>query len=426
MKIVQVNTVVGLGSVGRICVDLYDTLQKAGHEPYVATGRGKLDKRFQGYEIGNKWDFGCHVMKNFFQGKSGFGSAKVTEEFIAWLEQIKPNIIHLHNIHGFYLQTELLFDYLKKADIPVIWTLHDCWPFTGHCAYFDYIGCEKWCLGGCYDCKVHAKVYPYALFKDNTEKNYAAKKAAYTGVKNLTIVTPSRWLAELVKKSFLKEYPVEVIPNGINLGVFCPDDKKVESTTGAENAEPVREKEKTYTVLGVANRWEERKGLIYFEKLAETLPENYRIKLVGVDRRQAKKLRRKYKNGKIIPICRTANVGELVQLYREADVYVNATLEDNFPTTNLEALACGTPVITFSTGGSAESLSQACGVVVPKGDIQALIENVRMVCEKKPFTLQACRARALAFDRNARYKDYISLYREVAKKQALFAINGEL
>ncbi len=422
MKIVQVNTVSGVGSVGRICVDLYDTLQKNGHEPYIAVGRGKLDKRFKGYEIGNTWDFGCHVMKNFFQGKSGFGSAKVTEEFIAWLDQVKPNVIHLHNIHGFYLQTELLFAYLKKADIPVVWTLHDCWPFTGHCAYFDYIDCKKWCQGGCDNCKVHAKVYPYALFKDNTEWNYRAKREAYTGVKNLTIVTPSHWLAELVKKSFLKEYPVKVIQNGINLDVFSPGGK---TGAGAQAGEPTALAQ-TYTILGVANRWEERKGLVYFEKLAKSLPDNYKIKLVGVDKKQAKKLRKAYKNGKITPICRTANTGELAQLYREADVYVNATLEDNFPTTNLEALACGTPVVTFATGGSGESLSDACGIVVSKGDVETLEKKIRYVCEQKSFTVQACRARALAFDRNARYKDYIALYQEVAKKQAVFAIGSDL
>ena len=413
MKIVQVNTVAGVGSVGRICVDLYDTLLKSGHEPYVAIGRGKLGDRLAGYEIGNKVDFGCHVMKNFFQGKSGFGSAKVTREFVAWLEQIKPNVIHLHNIHGFYLQTEILFDYLKKADIPVVWTLHDCWPFTGHCAYFDYIGCKKWSLGGCDNCKVHAKVYPYALFKDNSQWNYCAKREAYTGVKNLTIVTPSHWLAGLVKKSILKEYPVKVIPNGINLEVFCP---------GASE----KERKKTYTVLGVANRWEERKGLVYFEKLAKTLPDTYKIKLVGVDKRLARKLRKKYKDGKITPICRTENVGQLAQLYREADVYVNPTLEDNFPTTNLEALACGTPVVTFATGGSGESLTEACGIVIPKGADGILTDKIRFVCEEKPFSVQACRARALAFDRNARYKDYISLYQEAAKKQAIFAIGSDL
>ncbi len=414
MKIVQINTVSGVGSVGRICVDLYDTLQKQGHEAYIAVGRGTLDERLKGYKIGNTWDFGCHVLKNFFQGKAGFGSAGVTKKLITWLEEQKPNVIHLHNIHGFYLQTEMLFDYLKKADVPVVWTLHDCWPFTGHCAYFDYIGCSKWALGGCETCKVHAKVYPYALFKDNTAWNYRAKKEAYTGVKNLTIVTPSHWLADLVKQSFLKEYPVRVIPNGINLEVFRPDVKQAPGET------------QSYTILGVANRWEERKGLVYFEWLAEALPKQYKIKLVGVDKRQEKMLRKKYKNGKITPITRTANVGQLAQLYREADVYVNATLEDNFPTTNLEALACGTPVVTFATGGSGEALTDACGVVVEKGNLEKLQEQIRFVCEQTPFTEQACRARALAFDRMARYRDYISLYQEVAKKQTIFAFEADL
>jgi glycosyltransferase involved in cell wall biosynthesis len=202
-----------------------------------------------------------------------------------------------------------------------------------------------------------------------------------------------------------------VIPNGINLDVFSPGEKKSDGK---------------YTVLGVANRWEERKGLTYFEQLAERLPDNYVIKLVGVDKRQAKNLKKKYKNGKLIPITRTANVGELAQLYREADVYVNATLEDNFPTTNLEALACGTPVVTYATGGSGESLTDACGIVVPKGDFGILSDRVRFVCEQKPFSMQACRARALAFDRTARYKDYISLYQEAVKKQAIFAINGDM
>ncbi len=414
MKIVQVNTVSGVGSIGRICVDLYETLEKDGHEPYIAVGRGRLPESIHGYEIGNKWDFGCHVLKNFFQGKSGFGSKKVTEKLIHWLEDIRPDVIHLHNIHGFYLQTESLFDYLKKSDASVVWTLHDCWTFTGHCAYFDYVGCKKWQEdeGGCHDCAVHAKAYPYALFKDNTIWSYAAKKRAYTGVKNLTIVTPSYWLAGLVKQSFLKEYPIEVIPNGINLDTFCPTDE----AEGAEK-DRVAGGGKIYTILGVANRWEERKGLPYFEKLADRLPKEYRIQLVGVDSRQAKKLRRKYPNGKMIPIERTESVKELAQLYREADVYVNATLEDNFPTTNLEALACGTPVITFETGGSAESLTEKCGVVVPKGEAEALYLAVRDVCENHKFQRKDCRERALCYERNHRYAEYIELYKRIIAKK---------
>ncbi len=399
MKIVQINTFCGVGSVGRICVDLYDVLDREGHEPYIAIGRGKLPEHIRGFKNGTLWDFGWHVMKNFFQGKAGFGSAKTTKKLIAWLEEVKPDIIHLHNIHGFYLQTELLFDYLKKSDAAVIWTLHDCWTFTGHCAYFDYIGCDKW-QQGCEKCKVHATAYPYALFKDNTKWNYAAKKAAYTGVPNLTIVTPSRWLADMVKKSYLKDYQVEIIPNGINLDVFKPAHQ-----AGKDN--------EMHVILGVANIWEERKGLVYFEQLAEKMPEGYVIKLVGVNDRQEKQLRKKFPDGKILPVKRTKNVDELAQLYREADVYVNATMEDNFPTTNLEALACGTPVVTFRTGGSPESLDEKCGIVVPKGDVDGLLAAIRKVCEEKPFAGEDCRNKALAYGRNERYMQYISLYESV-------------
>ncbi len=437
MKIVQVNTVSGVGSVGRICVDLYEILKDQGHEPYIAVGRGKLPLHINGYEIGNKLDFGCHVLRNFFQGKAGFGSAKVTKKLIAWLAELRPDVIHLHNIHGFYLQTEILFEYLRTAGIPVIWTLHDCWTFTGHCAYFDYIGCDKWKTGGCHDCKVHAKVYPYALFKNNTAWNYEAKKKAYTGVPNLTIVTPSAWLAGLVKDSFLKEYPVKVIPNGINLDVFCPQENAksvLAECDAAEKRDAAVDKEvreRTYTVLGVANRWEERKGLPYFEKLARELPNGYTIRLVGVNSGQAKQLKKKYPDGKIIPIKRTESVQELARLYRDADVYVNATLEDNFPTTNLEALACGTPVITFATGGSGESLTNECGSIVPKGDFEALLKEVRRMCETPDgceeicngeqweaavqVRSRACRKRALLYDRNDRYMEYIALYKEISR-----------
>ncbi|MBQ8527169.1 MAG: glycosyltransferase [Lachnospiraceae bacterium] len=418
MKIVLVNTVSGVGSVGRICVDLYETMEKNGHEPYIAVGRSVLPSDIRGFKIGNKWDFGCHVLRNFFQGGSGFGSAGVTKKLITWLKDVQPDVIHLHNIHGFYLQTEDLFAYLKKSDTAVVWTLHDCWPFTGHCAYFDYVGCDKWRDGGCHDCAVHAKVYPYALFKDNTKWNYNAKKNAYTGVKNLTIVTPSHWLAELVKNSFLKEYPVEVIPNGINLDVFCPDEsEKPDQSEAAGKPEATEVNRKEYNILGVANRWEARKGLDYFEKLAKQLPKEYKITLVGVDRRQAKRLTRDYAEGKITPIMRTESTAQLAQLYRNADVYVNATLEDNFPTTNLEALACGTPVVTFATGGSGESLTEKSGLVVPKGDENALRAAIVDVCETGRFKKEDCRQRALCFERGDRYAQYIALYQRVAKQK---------
>ena len=301
MKIVLVNTICRRGSIGRICADLYEELDRAGDEPYMIAGRGSLPQYMRGKVIGNKADFAGHVLKNFFQGRAGFGSAAVTKRFLSYLDEIKPDLIHLHNIHGFYLQTELLFDYLKSHDIPVVWTLHDCWPMTGHCAYFDYVGCEKWKQeGGCHDCPVHRSAYPYALFKDNTIKNFADKKKAYTGVKNLTIVTPSAWLADLVGQSFLSEYPVRVIHNGINLETFSPLSEKERKLRDKRMAGYLHRR-----VLGVANYWEKRKGLTYFEQLADALPQNYVVEVVGLDKAKVHALMKKHPGGRLLPMEKT-------------------------------------------------------------------------------------------------------------------------
>ena len=221
MKILQVNTVIKGSSVGRIMADLYQVIEAGGHEARVAVGREPMLEGYKGILIGNKKDFYMHVARNFLLGEAGFASAEVTTRFLRYIDEEKPDIVHLHNIHGFYLQVEQLFAYLKKKKIPVVWTLHDCWSFTGHCAYYDYAACEKW-KTGCHTCVQHAKVYPYALFKDNTIASYRRKHKAFCGVENLTIVTPSKWLADQVGQSFLKEYPVRVIPNGIDLSLFAP------------------------------------------------------------------------------------------------------------------------------------------------------------------------------------------------------------
>ncbi len=410
MKIVLVNTICSRGSVGRICADLYEQLDQRGDEPYMAAGRSRLPSYMRGTVIGGPVDFAGHVLRNFFRGEAGFGSGAVTKKFLSWLDIVQPDLIHLHNIHGFYLQTEMLFAYLKQKDIPVVWTLHDCWPFTGHCAYYDFIGCEKWKADGqgCHHCPVHGKVYPYAIFKDNSVKNYRRKKEAFCGVKNLTIVTPSQWLADQVAASFLGEYPIRVIPNGINLDVF---------KTLSEDAQKLRDRQQAgyrhRTVLGVANYWEERKGLSYFERLAKALPSQYTIEVVGLNSPQISVLRKKCPNGRLLGMKRTANPELLAALYRTADVYVNPTLEDNFPTTNLEALACGTPVVTFDTGGSRESLTEETGLVVPKGDFDALLEAVQTVCMEQPFTREACRKRAEQFSKEGFAHKYVELYDEI-------------
>ena len=276
----------------------------------------------------------------------------------------------------------------------MVWTLHDCWPYTGHCAFYDYNNCGQW-RDGCKDCKEYRNTYPYALFKNNTANNYKRKKAAFTGVANLTIVTPSRWLADEVKQSFLKDYPVQVIPNGVDQTIFRPTENDLRKKLGLEHS---------FVILGVANVWERRKGLSYFCGLAKKLPEDCKIILIGLNEKQIRELPEE-----IIGITRTENAEELAGYYSMADVFVNATLEDNFPTTNLEALSCGTPVITFETGGSPESLDKTCGRVVRKGDAEALLQAI-LAEREHPMRKEDCLTRAAQYEKNDRFMEYAALY----------------
>lgn len=393
----QISTVCGSGSVGRIVTDIYHTLEKNGDIPVVAYGRGSAPEGLNAYKFGRNMELGLHVAATFFRGEHGFSSAGGTRRLIRKIGEWKPDVIHLHNIHGFILQVELLFDYLKRLGTPVVWTLHDCWPYTGHCAFYDYNGCGQW-KTGCGNCREYRRTYPYALFRNRTAQNFVRKKAAFTGMPNLTIVTPSCWLAGQVKQSFLKDYPVRVIPNGIDLERFRPVESGLRTKLGLEGY---------YVILGVANVWERRKGLEYFLKLSEKLPDDCRIVLVGLTKKQRRAL-----PPSVIGTGRTSGVEELAEYYSMADVFVNATLEDNFPTTNLEALACGTPVITFNTGGSPESLDESCGRVVKKRDAEALL---RAVAEerKNPQKSADCRERAKKYEKYGRFQEYIELYRRM-------------
>ncbi len=398
LRILQISTVCGSGSVGRITVDIYHTLKRNQEEGLIAYGRGKAPEGVEAFKFGNPVDMGLHVLSTFFRGEHGFASAGPTRRLVTKIQEWNPDIIHLHNIHGFILQVELLFDYLKQAQKPVVWTLHDCWAYTGHCAFYDYHGCGKW-KSGCKGCREYQKTYPYALLKDHTAQNFARKRSAFTGVPRLTVVVPSQWLAKEVKKSFLGGYPVEVVPNGIDLERFRPVDSGLRERLGLGGR---------FVLLGVANVWERRKGLPYLTALAEKLPGECRMVLIGLSRGQRRSL-----PSNVIGLGRVSGAEELAEYYSMADVFVNATLEDNFPTTNLEALACGTPVITFDTGGSPESLDSSCGRVVKKGDGDALLlaamEEAMHPCERK-----ACVEKARKYEKYGCFQEYVDLYHRLA------------
>lgn len=372
MRILMINSVCGIRSTGRICTDLATALEAQGNDVKIAYGRENVPEQFQKYavRIGSDLDVKVHGMKARLLDGAGFGSKHATEKFITWVKQYDPDVIHLHNVHGYYINLEVLFDYLRTCGKKIIWTLHDCWAFTGHCAYFDYIGCDKW-KDRCKNCP-QKNEYPTCVGLDRSENNYLKKKKFFSAIPNLTIVTPSSWLASLVKQSFLSEYDVEVIHNGIDTDIFKPTDSNLRKKFGIIGKK---------IILGVASGWDRRKGLKYFIELCECLPDEFQIVLVGLSKNQINCLPQK-----IIGIERTNNVQELAALYTMAEVFVNPTLEDNYPTTNLEAMACGTPVITFDTGGSAES-AMMYGVSVSKGDINGLIKAINHLGELVPHYL---------------------------------------
>ncbi len=375
MKVLMINSVCGIRSTGRICTDIAEVLEKSGHECKIAYGREVVPEKYKKYavRIGSNMGVKLHAGLSRIFDSAGFHSKHATKKFIKWVKQYNPDIIHLHNLHGYYLHLGILFKYLKSINKPIVWTLHDCWPFTGHCAYFDFVRCDKW-EKQCVRC-IRKRDYPSSLIFDKSKRNYRKKKKLMGDLKNLQIITPSQWLANLVKRSFLKEYDVKVIPNGIDLSVFKPTESDFRIKYGLGNKR---------VVLGVAGVWDERKGLADFLGLSKLLTDDYKIVLVGLTRRQINSL-----PTNVLGIEKTNNVRELAEIYSTADVLLNPTYEDNYPTTNLEAQACGTPVITYRTGGSVESVPVEN--VVEKGDIERVADilkgksSLEILCQHQNF-----------------------------------------
>lgn len=403
MKIAHINMLPN-GSTGKIMFGISKSAVAEGHicRTYtpVLYARGKKFvscKTADHYEWGSRMEGFFHYYLGTIFGMNGMFSHFGTRQLLKDLDAFKPDIIHLHNLHNFTINLPMLFKYIKRKKIKTVWTLHDCWSFTGHCPHFEMIKCDKW-KTECYKCP-QKSVYP-KTYLDTTKSMYRKKKNLFSGIDNLTIVTPSKWLASLVKQSFLNQYDVRVINNGIDLSVFKPRRSDFKKKYGCED--------KT-VLLGVAYGWGERKGLDVFLELSKRLDEKYQIVLVGTNSNIDKSLPQN-----IISINRTENQKELAEIYTAADLFVNPTREDTYPTVNIEALACGTPVLTFETGGSPEIPDNKCGFVVGKDDITSMLDKIVMICEESPFKRDDCVARASSFDMYDRYKDYVELYREIS------------
>jgi glycosyltransferase involved in cell wall biosynthesis len=405
MKVLQINTLVNSGSTGRIAEDIGCVLLDNGHESFIAFGRGNQESKSTKIRVGTQNDVNLHGVLTLLTDRHGFGSKKATKELLKEIDKINPDVIGLHNIHGYYLNIELLFKYIAEKKIPLIWTLHDCWSFTGHCTYFDSVGCEKW-KTQCEKCP-KTKMYPKSIGLDNSFKNYKDKKRIFNQIKNIQIVTPSNWLKDLVKDSFLS-HPVRCIHNGIDLNQFMPT---LRTELFKEKWQLMDKK----IILGVASIWDERKGFKDFIALRESLGKNFVIVLIGLSQKQQSIV----PDG-ILGIPRTESIEELVMWYSAAEIFINPTYQDNFPTTNLEALACGTPVITYNTGGSPEAIDIHTGVIVPKGNQKALEKVIIDWCTQKDRdeAREKCRERAVnLFNKDDRYLDYVHLYEQMIKNK---------
>lgn len=399
--LLQINTVGNWGSTGRIAEEIGLLAIKSGWQSYIAFGRNERPSQSRLIKIGSALDILKHVLYTRLSDKHGFASENSTAELITNIEGIKPDVILLHNLHGYYLNVKILFDYLSFSGIPLIWTMHDCWPITGHCVYFEFINCDRW-KSGCYECP-QKKSYPSSILFDNSKTNYILKKEIFTSVKRMIIVPVSQWLENILKESYLNGYNIKTVHNGINLDTFSPqtDGNRIRSEYGIGDS---------FMVLGVASVWSDRKGLNDFKKLFQHLPKDCIIVLIGLNKKQIKGL-----PSGIIGLSITDNIKELTSIYSAADVYVNPTWEDNFPTTNLEAMACGTPVITYRSGGSIEALTTETGFIIEKGDIYGLLNAIIAVKGKgKAGYSVACRERAIErFDKDECFKEYIELINKV-------------
>lgn len=394
--VVEINTC-DYGSTGKIMLQLAEAINESGNRCYIVVPNGRHNpwKNKPGYiKFENRFSEDLHIILGYLTGFQGCFSFISTLKLIGKLKRLQPDVIHIHNLHNCYINLPLLFRYIKKNNVRVVWTLHDCWAFTGQCPYYTFSGCNKW-KTGCYNCSSY-RDYPASLF-DNTKTMYRLKRKWFCGVKNMTLVTPSQWLANQVKESFLTDYPIRVINNGINLSVFKPT-----ATNFRERYGIIAD---SFVVLGVAFDWGLRKGLDVFIHLSEQLDDSkYRIVLVGTDDELDKTL-----PCNIVSIHRTRNQKELADIYSSASVFVNPTREDNYPTVNMEALACGTPVITFNTGGSPEIIDSTCGYVVPCNDIEELKRRIIDTCEFKTISSDSCLRHASEFDMNLRNQDYLDL-----------------
>ena len=404
LKLFQINVVANSGSTGKIAEQIGILARNNGWDCYMAYGRWAYNSSLKLYKIGTKKDVYLHGLKSLLLDKHALGSKRATKELIGEIRKVKPDLIHLHNIHGYYLNLPLLCNFLTEYGKPIVMTLHDCWTVTGHCVHFQDINCDKW-IKGCHHCP-NLKGYPKSLFIDNSKNNWNIKKEAFQKILPLlTFVPVCNWLGDIVSQSYLKEANRRVIVNGIDLDVFKPK----------ENVSAIRSNyqlDNKFVILAVSNGWNSTKGFEDILWLREKLSDEYVFVMVGVSPKQKNCLL-----PGVIGICKTENVNQLAELYAMADVFLNPTYQDTLPTVSIEALACGTPVIGYNTGGSADIIDENVGVLIERGRKDVLLSSLQeLKTIGKEFYQKKCREKAISqFDNQKCFQSYLDLYNELLR-----------
>lgn len=392
-KLLIINITCNQGSTGKISEQVGLMMKQRGWDVYLAHGARRVNpSELVTIPFSSVKGEYLHALRSFLFDTDGLGSTRATKNLVEKIKEIKPDVIQIHNLHGYYINYQVLFEYLNTTRIPIVMTLHDCWAFTGHCVHFELVGCKKW-KTGCFDCELKNKKPKRSLFLDKSERNYALKKKLFSSNPNLHIVAVSEWISGLVGQSFLKNTPLHIIHNGIDLSIFKPVGSKLEGK---------------FRVLAVSNVWHKDKGLFDIYKLRQLLSEEYNITLVGLTKKQVTTL-----PAGIEGIKSTTSPQELVRLYSESNVLINPTYADTYPTINLEAIACGTPVVTYRTGGSPESISEKTGIIVNQGDIEGMAAAIKSLI-KKPLSAEECRKYAVEnFDKDNCFMSYVKLYEQL-------------
>lgn len=385
-KVLYINSVCGFGSTGRIVADLTKTQD---YESLVCFGRKKDFANVNSYLFANFFDNVFGAVRTILFDNNLNICKTATKRLIRRIKEYNPDIIHLHNIHGYYVNVEMLLNFLKEFGKPVVWTFHDCWPFTGYCFHFDGIGCDKYKIR-CNSCPMTFS-YPFSLFKQNVQSDFDKKISLINNLENVVLVSPSKWLKNMAMMSKIKDKKMLVINNGINLDDFKPSVDKNDK----------------FTVLAVSNIWTVEKGMKDIEKIRELVDENIVIKVVGTD---ANKI------SGVENIEHTENKKELIDLYSKSHLLINPTYQDNFPTVNIEALSCGTPVITYRTGGSPEIVDEKTGVVIDKGNYKSMAAVINELRRNYYFNSLDCVNRAKLFSKEKMMEEYKKLYESMLAK----------